>query len=240
MEHVIFDGVDLASRFTCLVTSRPMPSLEANTEHVSGADYLIPRGASVLPQPIVVKLVMGVADEAARRDAAHYLGGILYAKEPKRLSLSSDDGLYCMAIVSGQPDMHELVRTGYVYVTFQPMHAALYGTTRTATIPSGGSVTVTVGGNYPTRPRVQAPNAIRNTSSGVWGIRLDEGDFIHVPLSATSRVDADSDTRVCTVNGAITMPTLDSSWLEMAPGTHTLRNDQGSGASTVTWIERWL
>ena len=73
MEHVVFDGVDLADSFTCLVQRRPMPMLESNTEHVSGADYLIPRGASVLPQPIVVKLVMGVANEAARRDAAHYL-----------------------------------------------------------------------------------------------------------------------------------------------------------------------
>ena len=36
------------------------------------------------------------------------------------------------------------------------------------------------------------------------------------------------------------MITTDSDWLVLEPGTHTLAIDNGTGAATVTFVERWL
>ena len=74
------------------------------------------------------------------------------------------------------------------------------------------------------------------------GVRLDEGDFFHIDSASTSAFDltADFGKRASTVDTALTLPTLTSTWFELAPGEHTLRNDVGSGAVTVTYDERWL
>lgn len=237
MEHVVFGGVDLSERFICLVKSRPMPSVDAKLEHVSGSDNYIAMGATFLPEPIVVRLVAPSAGRRERRRLARWLGGTLYRREPARLSMSSDDGMYCMAVVADRPDLNELVVGGTVDVKFQPMHAALYGETHSATVPSGGSVAIVVGGTYPTMPRISAASATGTT----WGVRVDGASYLHVPKSSAAQsVEADCEHRVCLVGGLVTLPTLDSDWLELEPGAHTIANDVGSGAATVTWTERWL
>jgi hypothetical protein len=116
-----------------------------------------------------------------------------------------------------------------------------YGAARTVTVPSGGSVEFNVGGTYKTMPRITA-NAARDSSSLVWGLRLDGGDFVHVATgsNAVKSVLIDCAERICTVAGAVALPTLDSDWLELEPGTHTLAMDNGTGAATVVFTERWL
>ena len=237
MERVIFGGVDLSERFICLVRSRHMPSVDASLEHVSGSDRYVAMGATYLPEPIVVRLVAPSAGRRERRRLARFLGGALYRREPDRLYLSDDDGLYRMAMVVDQPDFEELVVGGSVEVKFQPMHAAMYGETHSATVPSGGSVTVMVEGTYPSTPTVSASAATGET----WGIRLDNADFLHVPKGSYAQgIEIDCERRTCLVGGLVSLPTLDSDWLELAPGEHTLANDMGGGAATVTWTERWL
>ena len=111
----------------------------------------------------------------------------------------------------------------------------------TLTVPSGGSISFNVGGTYRARPRITA-SAVRDSSSQVWGLKLDNADFVHVVTgSASARsVDIDCDGRTCIVNSSTSMITLDSDWLELAPGTHTLVMDKGTGAATVKYRERWL
>lgn len=236
MEHVVFGGVDLSKRFTCLVKSRPMPSFNPRTQQVSGSDRYTPMGAEILPEQITVRLVCGYAPEDERREIARWLGGVLYSKEPKRLSLSSDRGLWHTATLAKGADFRELVSTGYVEVTFQPMESWLYGEEHSVTVPSGGSASFKSDGSYPTAPKIVAASA----SGTTWGLRLDDGDFVHVPLSSTSRVEIDCDKRTCLVGNSVSVPTLDSDWLQFSAGSHTIRNDIGSGACVVMWIDRWL
>ena len=115
----------------------------------------------------------------------------------------------------------------------------MYGDTHTVTVPSAGSVSFIVKGSYPTAPTIHAQSA-NVSSSTVWGLRLDETDFIHVQLSEASEVAIDCDKRTCLVGSDVKLPTLDSDWIHLTNGHHTLRNDQGTGACTVTWTERWL
>ena len=65
---------------------------------------------------------------------------------------------------------------------------------------------------------------------------------MHVKLSSSStrRVEIDGTARIAKVSGALDMITLDSVWLELAPGSHTLVMDKGTGSAVVTWRERWL
>ena len=129
-------------------------------------------------------------------------------------------------------------------MTFIAIEPAAYGETRTATVPSGGSVTITVNGTYPTRPTFYASAAVRDSSSSVWGIRHGGGNYIHIPTGsgASRRVDIDCAKRVATITASrtVVLPTLDSDWIELNPGQNTLSNDKGTGACTGTWVERWL
>ena len=98
-----------------------------------------------------------------------------------------------------------------------------------------------VGGDYPTRPTITSDAATRDSTTELWGVRLDEGDVmrVDVPVSSASTIRMDCDARTCAVNGATTIPTIESDWFVLEPGTHTIRNDQGAGACTVSWYERW-
>ena len=102
-------------------------------------------------------------------------------------------------------------------------------------------MTFNVDGTYKAAPVITA-NATRNASSLVWGLRLDEGDYLHIATgSASARpITANCGERTLSVNGSVAIPTLDSDWLELEPGVHTLRMDNGTGAATVTWRDRWL
>ena len=145
------------------------------------------------------------------------------------------------AIPNGSMPIDSFTNADSVVVSFRLLEAAAYGDTVTKTVPSGGSLTFTVDGTYPTKPTITA-NAARDGSSQVWGLRLDNGDFLHVATGSESARDVvlDCENRTLTVQGAVALPTLDSDWFELAPGTHTLTMDKGTGAATVTYKERWL
>lgn len=157
------------------------------------------------------------------------------------LKLTSDRGR--MAVLTGETLLEYATYSATGTLTFTCQDPIAYGATYTKNVPSGSSATFTVGGTAPAYPSITA-NAVRNSTSLVWGLRLDGGDFVHVPTgSASARsVQVDCAARTCKVAGAATVPTLDSDWLALEPGEHTLAMDQGtaSGGATVTYTERWL
>lgn len=238
MEHVVFDGVDLSERFICLIKERPLPSMEPRVEHVDGSDRYIDMGADILPEPIVVKLVCPYAPQHVRRELSRWLGEVLYHKEPQRLQLSSDEGLWHTARLAKTPKLRELVTSGSVEVTFQPMEAWMYGETHSVEIPSyGNSVQFLVRGSYPTAPKI----SVEAAGGITWGVRLDDGDFLHVDIDDYNvSLELDCDSRTCLANGSVMLPTLDSNWFYLTAGQHTITHDKGLGNGVLTWTERWL
>lgn len=183
--------------------------------------------------------VDGGAEE--RRDAFSKLGAWLAVDEPKPLVLPDTPDRYYMAVPNGSLALNRAMGAEVTQVSFTIVDPVAYGREAVVTVPSGGSVTFNVDGTYKTKPRIQA-NAVRDSSSLIWGLRLDGGDFVHVNTgsAAAVAVDIDCDERTCIVNGNVSLITLNSDWLELTPGTHTLAMDNGTGAATVTFRERWF
>lgn len=240
MESVAFNGVELTGKYKVLVI-RGLPPMQVEAEEVPGFDGYVVKGAKRMPPEITLRFVMGPTPNYRMMERIRELSALLDVREPKRLEFGEDGGLWCMAMPNGSIEWARHVSSGSVDVPFLVTETAMYGKTRTVTVPSGSSVEFMVGGTYPTKPEIAA-NAVRDASSTVWGVRLDEGDFIHVATGTGSaaQVSVDCGKRTCKVAGATNLPTLDSDWLEFSPGKHTLRMDNGTGAATVTWIERWL
>lgn len=238
---MIFDGHDLNSLF---VVSRPTFETFApnrSFQDVLGRDGTVYMGGSLIGGSISVKLSVIRKTPAQRREDLSTLFMWLDVDEPKWLVMDDQPGISYKAIPSGDMPIDSFTNADSVVVNFRLLEAAAYGDTVTKTVPSGGSLTFTVDGTYPTKPTITA-NAARDGSSQVWGLKLDNGAFLHVATGSASARDVvlDCENRTLTIQGAVALPTLDSDWFELAPGTHTLVMDKGTGAATVTYKERWL
>lgn len=238
---MIFDGHDLNSLF---VVSRPTFETFApnrSFQDVLGRDGTVYMGGSLIGGNISVKLSVIRKTPAQRREDLSTLFMWLDVDEPKWLVMDDQPGISYKAIPSGDMPIDSFTNADSVVVNFRLLEAAAYGDTVTVTVPSGGSLTFTVGGTYPTKPTITA-SAARDGSSQVWGLKLDNGAFLHVATGSASARDVvlDCENRTLTIQGAVALLTLDSDWFELAPGTHTLVMDKGTGAATVTYKERWL
>lgn len=238
---MIFDGHDLTSMF---IVGEPVFNtfIPSQTfQNVPGRDGTVFMGGKLDGGTITVPLTIVDEDMEQRRATLSNLYMILDVDEPKLLVLPEVPDLSYKAIPQNAVQESRYIDGDTVIVSFQLVEAAAYGDTVTKTVPSGGSLTFTVDGTYPTRPTITA-RATRNSTSLVWGLRLDDGDFLHVATGSSSaqNIALDCEDRTLTVAGAVALPTLDSDWFELAPGEHTITMDNGTGSATVTYKERWL
>lgn len=237
-----YDGVNLEDYVEVVaVEMPPIPRASADLREVSGMDGAAYFGNVLEPLEIAVtaRLSTDVIDERDIQREWARLASMLRKDSPRPLKLTEDR--YWNAVFTGQNNLDFTTYSATAQLTFTCPDPISYGVPESVTVPSGGSVEFEVGGTYPTMPRIEV-SAVRDTSSGLWGVRLDDGDFLHVATGANAarKVKLDCADRTCIVNGNVALPTLDSDWLVLEPGTHTLANDLGTGAATVTWIERWL
>lgn len=236
---IMFDDHVLTDYFLLSDLSLPLPSFAPTTRDVAGMDGVL--FADNRMQQLEISMTISVWDLPIddRRELIGMLWGWLQVDEPKPLQIGDEP--YWLAIPSGGGDMEHFANADAVEVRFVAADPVRYGATRSAAIPSGGSVSIHVGGNYPTRPMITAVAAVR-ASNGLWGIRLDDGDYsnVAIPTSSASAVVIDASTREVRIAGAPAMITLASDWLELEPGEHTLAMTQGTGAAVIEWTERWL
>ncbi len=237
---LIYDGHDIGSLFVygdptfSILDSQPV--LEDVTGRNGQAFLGMTYGSSE------VTFSIGIIDDAAdRRAAFSQLGQWLMVDEPKPLYLPDTPDRYYLAVPNGPIEVERCIRADKATVSFLLVDPIAYGETKTATIPSGGSVSITVGGTAPITPTITAASAVRNSSALVWGVRLDSRDYVQIETGSDSarRVDIDCGERVSKVANAVKLPTILSTWLTLTPGTHTLQMYYGTGAATVSWVERW-
>ena len=242
MACFIFDGVDYADILEVVsVAMSALPQTSADLRYAAGRDGAYLAGNALQPLEITVRarLATDTIDERDIQRRWAEVAARMRTAEPRPLSLS--EGLYRMAVLQGETPLDFKTYSAVAELKFLCPDPVAYGIERTVTVPSGGSATFVVGGTYKAKP-VIAAQAVRDPSSQLWGIRLDDADYIHVATgSASARaVEVDCGERTCTVEGSASMITLDSDWLELEPGKHTLAMDNGTGAATVTIRERWL
>ena len=238
-----YDGFDL-TRYAFVRVERPVgPSLRIESERIAGRDGEVPTSFELDKLQIVARCTLRKKYfhqwERVRMELA-----AAFSKLGERvLTLPDEPGMYRMATAS----LNDSVKTPPTppvefSVEFTCHDPVAYGIEHSVTVPSGGSVTFEVGGMQPVGVRLAASSAVRNGSSGLWGVRFDEGAFLHVSLSSSTAraVTIDGVSRAVLIANAVDMVTLDSTWPKLSPGSHVARMDQGTGAATLSWIERYL
>ena len=242
MACFIFDGVDYSDILE--VASVEMPAIPASTpdlRYATGKDGAYFAGNQL--NPLTLKIRARIATRRIDPRDIQRIWSIAAASmrtdEPRPLSLA--EGIYRMAVLVEESPLEFMNYSATAELTFLCPDPVAYGEERTVTIPSGSSATIVVGGTYPARP-VIAASAGRDSGALVWGIRLDGEDFVHVDTGSASAtaVEIDCARRTCRVGTEAAMITLDSDWLALAPGEHTLTMDKGTGDATVRFAERWL
>ena len=220
----------------------PFPEIREDMHEIVGGDGSVLRSLHLGPRTITLECR---AFRDRWRDFDRMLdelaANLLVAGE-RTLVLRNHFGEYYVAHLSdfAQGDRDGGTGIGAFTLTFTASDPVRFGRIQEIEIPSGGTVTIDVAGTYPASVSLSAEMAVRSVGSGVWGVRFDEGDFVHVGLSSgvQSRVLIDCHDRSVRVNGAVSMITTDSFWPELMPGKHVVRMDQGTGGATLTWQER--
>lgn len=237
---VTFDGHDLTRDYRVSDLRTSLLPVAIETLQVPGRDGDMVTGRTLGARTITLRLTVMGTDQTARQAAARRLASILDVSEPRPLAISIDGGLYYMAMPNASQVGGRYLNATSFDVAFEAPDPVAYGESKTVTVPSGGSATLEVGGTYPTMPVVSAPSA-KNGSDGYWRLRLEDGSFmlVNLPTSSAYKVDADCASRVLRVADAVKALPPASDWLVLEPGSHTLTMT-GTGAATITYVERWV
>ena len=238
---VVFNGCQLTRGCILAEVSRPLAGRSANMVDVPGMDGALFGGTKLEAGSVSIKLVPCGHGRRWMRAKLREIAEALDVEGPAPLHFSDDEGLYYMAVPDGGVSVAEYPRAFAISISFSVPEPALYGRAHSLSVPSGGSVTFLVGGTYAAHTLISSAAAVRGTSD-LWGLRLDGGDFsrLKLPTASATAVSIDSATRTAKVAGATALMTLESDWIELSPGEHTVANDIGTGASTIEWVERWL
>ena len=235
---VMWDGEELGAGWTFVSDRREqlLPT-DVATIDVPGRDGALFGGVTRAVRQVTLALyVLGPVGERAPH--VRELAARLAVDGPRPLMFSDEAPLWRMAVPNADPEGVAFYNAdGYADVKFVCPDPWFYGEEGGVTVPSGGSVTFTVGGTAPTMPIVTAPAAL-NGSGGVWQLMLDDTTYIAASVPSARSLVCDCVDRVLRVNGAVTLLRPDADWLVLEPGTHTLAMT-GTGAATVTWTERW-
>lgn len=238
-----YDGFDL-TQYAFVQIERPVaPSVRVSTEDVPGRDGTRFVDATLEKYTITAHCVLRRKYIPTWESVRRTLASAFTKREPRKLYIPDDGGYYRMATATINSSVNEPLMPPVTFdVTFECQDPYAYSELKTATIPSGGSVTINVGGVSAFDIAITANSAVRNSSSLVWGVRFDEGDFLHVVTGSSSsrKVEIDCAERSVKIAGATAMVTLDSLWPQLEMGSHVVRMDQGTGAATIKWRERWL
>ena len=236
---VTFDGHDLTKLFGVQwPIARTPAAWEPTAIDVQGRNGSVVNGTRALPVDVSMTLWTIAYTRVERQQNVRALAHWLAVDEPKPLYLGDEGGLWRMAMPVESSELTSYLNADSVTVKFRCFDPILYGEERSVTVPSGGSVTVLVDGTAPTMPTITAASA-REGSAGYWQLWLDEVRHLDADTGNSNvTVTADCQRRILRVNSSVQMLQTDADWLELTPGTHTLRV-AGTGAATVSWTERW-
>lgn len=158
------------------------------------------------------------------------------------LSLRNHFGEYYLARLVAFEESDRIGGTGIgqFTLTFTAFDPIRFGSRQYVTISGNGAVHIDVSGSYPTTFSVRSSGVSRDGSTGLWGLRFDDGDFLYVkiPTDGYTPVTLDSYTRQVRVAGNPSIATLDSNWPTLEAGTHKVEMDMGDGSALIEWQER--
>lgn len=239
--RVNFNGFDLTKLCHVSDLRETLLPRSISSADVPGRDGSMLTGVTLSERVITLTVTLMGRNLEERRASARMLAAILNVDSAKPLAISIDGGLYYMAIPNANANGILSCNATRYDVTFRCVDPVAYGAEHIITVPSGGSVTFSVGGTYPTMPTVSAP-AAANGSGGFWRLRMEDGSYLLATIPSgvtTAPVIADCERRTLKVNGSTALLVPAADWLVFEPGQHTIEM-VGTGAATVVYRERWL
>lgn len=243
MAILSFDGINLSQYLHVRIERSIGPTPRAEVREVSGRHGDVVLGVSREPYEVLAHCRVKPAYMGAWDSTRRVIAAAICKDAECVLTLPDEDGLWRYAVASPSSSIATPLDPETEFdIVFTCHDPIARGETKTATVPSGSSASITIGGTCPTTVHVLATSAVRDASSLVWGIQFDNGNFLHVKTGSSSarRVEIDCEKRSCKLANVASMVTLDSNWPKLAPGTHTVNMNHGTGAATLTWVERWL
>lgn len=183
MATVTFDNHDLTADFIIGELTREYLMKEVEQIAVPGRDGAMFASAFLTPVKISMTVTYASNDPSERSDALRNLAGILNVYSPKKLAISDDGGKYYLAVPSGG-DITRFVGAESFQLTFTALDPAMYGAARSATVPSGGSAEITVGGNYKTMPSIEGMVTV-DSETALWTMGFD-GEPFSIQKAGTS------------------------------------------------------
>lgn len=238
---VTFDGHRLNDLFFVGEVAAGLPEWSPTVVDRSGNGATVTGTRTGTAQVSVRLVAKPVAGKHPRESIAKLLAW-LDVDGPKWLTLSDDDGLKRLVIPTGSPTVDDTEYNDNIVVAFEQVEPCLFGASRSASLASASSASLTVGGTHPTRPTITAAAAIRDSTTGLWGVSFDNDAYVlrvPLPTALQTAVSIDCDSRAVLVDGEVSNITLESDWPELAAGTHTVAMDLGTGAASLAWVERW-
>ena len=242
MACFIYGGLDYSEWLEIETIEAPaIAKTTPDLRYAAGRDGGYLAGNQLAPMEITVRARL-VTDSIDEREIQRMWADVAATmRHDGPVPLSLVDGYCWLAVLADEARLkfrHYSATADLVFLCPDPV---AYGAERRLVVPSSGELTFKVDGTYPARPIIAA-SAMRDATALVWGLRLDDGDFIHVATGSSEArsVALDCDARTCIVNGTPALPTLDSDWLVFEPGEHVLAMDYGTGAAELVFTERWL
>lgn len=235
-----FDGHDIGANYAVeRHATRTLASWEPSLVDVPGRSGQLYAGTRALPAQLVFDIYATAETREGRQAEMRTLAGWLAVDEPKHLTLGDENGLYRLAIPTGEGIQEAYLNADHAEVTFICPDPRLYGLEQFYLFDTDTSGTVTVGGTAQTAPTIRA-NATGG-ADGFWRI-VDEtgaGIYAAIPSGTTYAVVADCAARTLTVNGEVVMlpPTYD--WPEWEPGAHAWTVTGSNEGLQISWVEMW-
>lgn len=245
MSELIYNGFDFSTLFVYGDPEISIVNIQPELEDVRNRNGSLFMGMTCGVSTVSVKLA-ALGDAATRRAAFSTLASYLMVDEPKELYLPDTPDRYYMAVANGALDMTRCIGGEITTLTFTLTDPVAYGETKSVSMSANSTVTFTVGGTAPTYINVLCTSATPD-GSGRWAVQ-DQRSFSNGntgPLIAvfddtsTHRVEFLSEQRICVVDSSEALMDISGDWIIAPPGTHALYHKYGSGAATVSWIERW-
>lgn len=235
-----FDSHNLESLFICgdpqfsILNSQPnFAKSSVNGSVFTGMKY----GMSTVSFTIAAT---GTVSE--RHQKFSTLGAWLYVDSPKMLILPDTPDRYYHAVSQGALDVQRCFDGDYATLTFELTESMAYAISEESTPSENGKATFTIGGTAPTYVRVSSSEATPDEYESLWGVIADlttssYGPDVNGKISGQT-VIIDSENRTF-YNGYYTQPNLESDWLLLTPGKHTVTRNFGGGEFRVWWRNRW-
>lgn len=237
----MFDGHCLND--VCHVSDivHPVVSRDNTTKNVLGRPGVILTGSKLSWATASMRLSFIGGTEDERLQAMALVDSWLDVEEPKPLAIGDDCGLYYLAVPYKRGQRIDFENGSILKeVSFMIPDPVRYGKSMEAS-SSSGTMSIYVDGNRGAAINITCNNAVRDNTTGLWGVRIDGEDYMRVPLGSGSHgVYMASDGYFCKVDNTASMLTTDSDWIVAGPGEHIISRELGTGTLTASWVERWL